>query len=427
MKNIRASVAEYERLEISERMVRGRVLKVKAGSVLIYGHPPYGYRVTEMNHKWILEIVEAEARIVRLIFKWYTRGDEVNGPLSMDAIRDRLTAMHAPTIADLRKGGQGKQRPYGQWGKAQIGRILQCETYAGTWHIRKSAEKDGKHVPRPPEDFLPVKVPPIINREVWDLAQRLRSENTANSPRNLKHDYLMRRRLTCGRCGASMTALSNVNREGKRYFYYRCAAGRDNQLKTYVRPCDARNFRADEVDPVMWGWLMSLLTDPAVLRRGLAGMQEEQETARAPLRQRLAEIDAQLAEQRLQLARLLDAAIGGVFPKELVEERRVRLDKTIAELERQHQSLEAQVNAEVLTEAQIRGLEDLAAQIWEGLDGAETDHELKRGVVEMLDARARVSIEDGAKIVDAHCILGDKALPIASLSMSVAYSKTNGG
>ena len=134
-----------------------------------------------------------------------------------------------------------------------------------------------------------------------------------------------------------------------------------------------------------------------------------------------------LSRQSSQLGRLLDAAIGGAFPKELVEERRVRLDKTIAELERQHQSLEAQVNAEVLTEAQIRGLEDLAAQIWEGLDGAETDHELKRGVVEMLDARARVSIEDGAKIVDAHCILGDKALPIASLSMSVAYSKTNGG
>ena len=44
-KNIRASIAEYERLKISERMVRGRELKVKAGSVLVYSHPPLGYQV----------------------------------------------------------------------------------------------------------------------------------------------------------------------------------------------------------------------------------------------------------------------------------------------------------------------------------------------------------------------------------------------
>ena len=418
MKNIRASVAEYERLKISERMVRGRELKVKAGSVLVYSRPPYGYGVTEKDHKWVLEVVEAEARIVRLIFEWYTRGDGLNGPLSMDAIRKKLNAMQVPTFADLRKDGQGKLRPYGEWGKAQIARILQCETYAGTWHFRKNAKKDGKHTPRPPKDFLPVTVPAIIEREVWDLAQRLRSKNAANSPRNLKHDYLMRRRLTCGQCGAAMVGIPAVNREGRHYLYYRCAASRDTQHKSYVRPCDAPNIPVDEVDPVMWEWLMSLLTDPAALRRGLAGMQEEQETARAPLRQRLAEIDAQLAEQRLQLGRLLDAAIGGAFPKELVEERRVRLDRGIADLERQRQSLEAQVKAEVLTEEQIKGLEDLAAQIWEGLDGAETDHELQLHVVEMLDARARVSIEDGKKIVDAHCILGEKSLPIVSLTMN---------
>jgi site-specific DNA recombinase len=45
MKNVRASVAEYERLKITERMVRGRELKVKAGSVLVYSHPPFGYAV----------------------------------------------------------------------------------------------------------------------------------------------------------------------------------------------------------------------------------------------------------------------------------------------------------------------------------------------------------------------------------------------
>ena len=40
MKNVRASVAEFERLKISERMNSGRELKVKAGSVPVYSRPP---------------------------------------------------------------------------------------------------------------------------------------------------------------------------------------------------------------------------------------------------------------------------------------------------------------------------------------------------------------------------------------------------
>src|ERR1051325_10845654 len=37
MKNIRATVAEYERLKIAERNTRGRIRKVKTGSVMTHG------------------------------------------------------------------------------------------------------------------------------------------------------------------------------------------------------------------------------------------------------------------------------------------------------------------------------------------------------------------------------------------------------
>jgi len=45
LKHVRASVAEFERLKIIERMTRGRYLKVKSGSVLVAKHPPFGYSV----------------------------------------------------------------------------------------------------------------------------------------------------------------------------------------------------------------------------------------------------------------------------------------------------------------------------------------------------------------------------------------------
>lgn len=42
---IRGAVAEYERTLIAERMRRGRLRKLQAGTLLPWTHPPYGYRL----------------------------------------------------------------------------------------------------------------------------------------------------------------------------------------------------------------------------------------------------------------------------------------------------------------------------------------------------------------------------------------------
>ena len=86
MKNIRASVAEYERLKIGERMLRGKALKVNAGSIMMNGRRTFGYEVVEvpMNEaqpngakRYTLKPFEPEGDTVRLIFQWYV--DRVPG------------------------------------------------------------------------------------------------------------------------------------------------------------------------------------------------------------------------------------------------------------------------------------------------------------------------------------------------------------
>src|SRR5690349_5688696 len=42
---IRGAVAEYERVLISDRMRRGRLAKLRAGQLLPWSRPPYGYQV----------------------------------------------------------------------------------------------------------------------------------------------------------------------------------------------------------------------------------------------------------------------------------------------------------------------------------------------------------------------------------------------
>ena len=121
MKNLRASIAEFERLKISERMVRGRELSAKSGSVMVYARPPFGYAMIEHDGKRALEIYEPQARVVRLIFDWYTVGDGNGKPLSMYQIQKKLTEMRAPTYTDERSLPVGKKREYGEWGRASIG------------------------------------------------------------------------------------------------------------------------------------------------------------------------------------------------------------------------------------------------------------------------------------------------------------------
>jgi site-specific DNA recombinase len=70
---IRGAVAEYERTLISERMRRGRLAKLRAGSLLPWTRPPYGYRLDPDRPRGPagVRLDEAEAAVVRDLFAWY--------------------------------------------------------------------------------------------------------------------------------------------------------------------------------------------------------------------------------------------------------------------------------------------------------------------------------------------------------------------
>jgi site-specific DNA recombinase len=75
---IRGAVAEYERVLIAERMRRGRQMKLKAGALLPWTVPPYGYRSAPDRPRdpAAVQIEPAEGAIVRELFAryWRTKG-----------------------------------------------------------------------------------------------------------------------------------------------------------------------------------------------------------------------------------------------------------------------------------------------------------------------------------------------------------------
>jgi site-specific DNA recombinase len=70
---IRGAVAEYERTLIAERMRRGRIAKLRAGLLLPWTYPPYGYRLSPDRPRDPRGVTTdpAEAAVVAELFALY--------------------------------------------------------------------------------------------------------------------------------------------------------------------------------------------------------------------------------------------------------------------------------------------------------------------------------------------------------------------
>ncbi len=408
LKNVRASIAEFERELITQRSVRGRRLKVKAGNVIFHGHLPYGYRLAETDGKRSLVVYEPEAQVVRNIFAWYTEGDGQREALGARAIARRLTELRIPSYFDTRGERGVKQLPMGHWAHGSIGSILSNETYCGVWHYGKFGVSGKKLAAAIPGELIAVDVPAIVSRQQWDAAQKRKLKNKAEARRNMKNQYLMSKRLVCSVCEGKVAGISRVLAYGT-YLYYQCTTNRQG-----MRRCSVTfNYRADEVDAGVWSWIKSLLIEPTALEDGIRASLADQERAKQPLRDRLNTVQDLLAENQAQLNRLLDLYLVEGFPREMLLERKTRLEDTIRSLTAEEGRVLATLEAHMLTEEQIKSLREFSLQIADGLDTIEQDFETRRRLVEILDVRGRIALEDGCRVVYVECFLDESVFTLS--------------
>jgi site-specific DNA recombinase len=382
-KHIKATIAEYEREKISERMTRGRYNKVRNGKVHLHGNnrPPYGYRASENGENLVPH--EPEAGVIRQMFRWYTEGEEPGNPLSMRAIATRLSERRVPTWGDIH-GATAKEAGFAQWRSSTIREMLKSETYAGGWHYG---------------DYK-VTVPALVSRETWEAAQRQMDKNKRYSRRNTKYDYLMQFRAYHD-CGYKMGCTSKLYQSGNRYLYYVCSGKATLPGQT----CKMRTFRADHVDAAVWDWLKGWLADPGRLHERLQTYQDEQAKLNKPLRDRIAVADGLIEKHQGQLERLLDLYLSGEFEKSLLLTRKRELEDTIEKLKAERSDLIDSLDQSSLTDAQVETIEELATAVAEGIAAADEDFDKRRQLVELLDVTVTLTVEDGAKVAYPRFVL----------------------
>jgi site-specific DNA recombinase len=377
-------IAEYERAKIAERYRRGKLFKVRAGEA-IFWKVPYGYRRVPRTAESParLEIHEPEAAIVRGIFDEYTAGGR-----SMRAITRRLYEQGVPT-------------PTGRavWASSTLGGMLRNRTYMGTaeWFRHETVappapgKSHGRQTRRPEEDWVRVPVPAIVTEEVFDAAQRVKTDNSMFSPRRTTPGtWLLRGLVVCGACNVKAHAQpmrSTAENGTRKNRYYSCYHHDALRAGGVEKRCTERRIRADELDAFVFAQIRDILLRPDVLLAGERAIAAEQpapddEILDAQLTRLARRVDQATAERR----RITDLYQAGHIDMPELNRRATELDSRRRQLETQQAELTAQRHELAIGNRLRQRVTNFARQAADGIDSLDFDQRqrLLRLIVEQV-------------------------------------------
>lgn len=408
-----AKSAGDERRKIIERTSRGRVEKAKDGKVVCAGRPPYGYKfVGEVDgHKermirTQLAPDEVEAGWVKHIYELYVYG---NGgkPLNLMQITRYLK-------------DSGVKPPYvgrsesGEFGAETLRRILSSETYIGTWRFGKLIGSAGTGGKRGPDEQISVSVPPIIERSLWDAAQRRREFNSQIALRNSHRTYLLSGHIRC-LCGRAMSGVAKkISRhvtEGR--LYYVCS----NRYKFAddIRGCQMNGIHGAVIEAKVMEWVVSLVTDPDELEANLRSAQAEQLAGLEPTRTAIEETDKLVAEAQHDLAENI-SLMKGLDP----DSRRYKklaldgdeIERRLDRLEMQRHKHEVYIASHTIADNDIADIVVYSRDAQRGLQNPT--FEQKRAWLNLLQVRVELTSQNTAV---ATCLLPVEPHVIDSLTL----------
>ena len=384
---IRGAVAEYERTLIGERMRRGRLARYRAGLLLPWVQPGYGYLLDPARPRDPkgVRVCEAQAAVVRQVFAWY-----LEEGASLSSIVNRLFAPGVVSPTGRPRWRHTTARLLLR-NPAYTGALYACRARARRSVVRRSAlqpigrRHNDSAAPRPREEWVVAgTVPALVTREQYELVQEKLARNRQFAARNDKaHDYLLRGLVSCGLCGLACTG-----RTLKGYSYYTCAGKRAMEAASRGGRCRSRLTPAGQLDEVVWKELCEVIRRPGLiapeLERAWGGqwLPEELRARRESLRRAGVSVG-----QRPE--RLTEAYPGGVIRLDEYERRRREIEGRRDAFESQEREPEQQVGRRNELSGMAARVEDYCQRVSEALAGAT--FEQKRRLIELLVDRVIVT------------------------------------
>lgn len=268
------AVAELERAKIIERVTRAKQLKIRQGHLLGCGSNIYGYDYHRRtpNSEPEYTINKNEAKIVKQVFETYA-----NTQIGLRRIAINLEEKNVPT-----KSGKNI------WRVSLLKNIISNEMYIGVRYynmvrrIREYANPiyDIKHssskiVKRERKDWIGVKVPAIIKKELFEKAKERREWNKKHY-RNPKIIQLLSSVIRCGCCGSSVFAYRRYYTDKRlivpKIFHrvsYKCNAKHHkfaHSPRAKFRNCDNKEIKAETLESQVFKMIEETLINPSKLQ-----------------------------------------------------------------------------------------------------------------------------------------------------------------
>jgi site-specific DNA recombinase len=377
-------IAEHERAKIAERYRRGKLYRARQGEIPFW-KTSYAHRrvIPADGGPARIEIFEPEAEIVRLIFDAYVeRGRSI-----------RQIAL------DLSERGTPSPTGKAMWGTSTITRLLNNEAYIGTVYYNRREHYEGtgkrgarnrktRHRERPREEWIPIPVPPIIDRNTFDRVKQVSRDNSKWNPRGAEWGvWLLRGLIECGHCHLGCNCHRMRGRNGTWHRYYYCRGHDPLRARSGMDRCPERNIRADELDEYVFAQVRQALLDHRQLlaaeRAVIAGTPaDENELVAAQLKR----LDNAIQSNERERGRLLDAYQAGLLELDELTNRTATITARREQLT-QEKNVLTHRSAELATENRLRRrLAGFAEQVAASLDDLDTEgrRRLLRLVVEKI-------------------------------------------
>lgn len=354
---------------INRRIQTGRIAAFNDGWY-IAGTAPYGYEKVKRkeNKGYVLEIVEEEARIVRMIYQLYTKGElQSDGSFRRFGsyqIRDRLNSLHIPS------------RTNGKWSAASILDILHNPTYAGyqRWSWRKEqksftgdtivkSRRKNENCPKVQGRFTP-----IISLETFDAAQDIRkSKKTVHFGSSNALQNPLSGLIYCQKCGTLMSRqLSNTK---EKYAILRCPNSQCDNVSSPIYLIEEKVIEG--LNEWIWKYELEWPEDAS---EDLTETLELLENNIKSLSQKNEQID-------LQISNTYDFLEQGIYTLNTFRERKEILDKKkgelLAELEHLRQERQNAVDREQAKRNFIPNIKHIIDAYWNTEDPEARNFMLK--------------------------------------------------
>lgn len=295
------------------------------------GVPALGYCVKDGK----LEINEAEAETVRLIFQMYAAGH---------SYREIIETLNT----------QGRKTKTGKpFGSNSLHDLLKNQKYIGIIVYGKTQKRyDGRRNTHGaiPEDCICIEdgCPAIVDRDTFETVQKRLSANRKKGGRPVKYDVQpLKGKIFCGECGSAM----NISYSGssRKYAYYDCAK------KHRQHTCNAAPIKKESLEAAVASAVREMFTDHEKVTALANTLRVARDSLQATAAPQMLRMVKEQDEIRKKLDNATDAILNGLN-SQAIRDKVTSLEADLGRIQADIDTLHKQMQSTTIDDGQIEYL-----------------------------------------------------------------------